>query len=542
MELVTREQMREMDRRTIEGGIVPGLTLMERAGRGILRSLLRRVASPRSIRIWILCGRGNNGGDGLVLARLLRERGLWPRVLLGASEDAFGGDAAVNLRRARESGLLLEPLGETELAAVARLDPSDLIVDAILGTGLRGPARGHAAATIEAIRGSRARVLAVDIPSGLEADPVDPAAEHGPVVRAEWTVTMAWPKLGFLFSPGRDHVGEVDVVDIGIPVEVSATVGAAATLPEAPDWRSWLPRPEGRTHKGRWGKVLIVGGSPGLTGATILAARAALRTGAGLVRVGIPEPLNAALESALTEAMTIPLPAGEDGQLLASSADRVLSGFGTWDALAVGPGIGRFPETERLVLKLLGGWRGPLLVDADGLTALAKWGPDSWVPRAREIRAKGAAGGLVLTPHAGELSALTGRPARELLADPVARAAEWAQRWGVTLVFKGAPTVTASPEGKVWVNPTGNSGLATGGSGDVLSGVITTLLGQGMDGPRAAALGSCLHGLAADLWVESGTGAQRSLIPGDVVERLPRAIQRIEDGAEGPRWKWRGVA
>jgi NAD(P)H-hydrate epimerase len=259
--------------------------------------------------------------------------------------------------------------------------------------------------------------------------------------------------------------------------------------------------------------------------------------------------------------MTIPLPEGEDGQLLRTAADEILGRFGDWDALVLGPGLGRFPECERLVMSLLGRWRGPLVLDADALNGLAAWGADSWVPRVREIRAAGKPGGAILTPHLGEMSRLTGRSMEELRADPVEVAREWAVRWGATLVLKGAPTVTAGPDGRAWVNPTGNAGLATGGSGDVLSGVIGALLGQRMPGPEAAVLGCYLHGLAADLAVagdEAGCGpvvgdrmsrsvrfarpwAQRSLLPGDVTNRLPFALRFLECGVDPPGWLWRRV-
>jgi NAD(P)H-hydrate epimerase len=558
--------MREMDRRAIAGGI-PGLLLMERAGRGLLRSILARRPDLHRHRVAIVCGRGNNGGDGLVLARLLRERGLWPDLLLTVSQDSLKGDAADNARRAAGCGFVLRMAGERERARLAQLSRHDLVVDALLGTGLSGPARGEAEAWIQAMNAAAAPVVAVDIPSGLSADT---GAMAGAAVSAAWTVTMGMPKLGFLFPPARALVGEVDVVDLGFPRSVIDEVGVAAHLPETAMLADWLPRPGSGSHKGDWGKLLVVGGSPGLTGAVALAATAALRTGAGLVRIGLPRSLHPILAAGVTSAMTIPLPEGEDGQLLRTAADEILGRFGDWDALVLGPGLGRFPECERLVMSLLGRWRGPLVLDADALNALAAWGGDSWVPRVREIRAAGRPGGAVVTPHPGEMSRLTGRSIAELRADPVEVAREWALRWGATLVLKGAPSVTADPDGRVWVNPTGNSGLATGGSGDVLSGVIGALLGQGMPGPEAAVLGCYLHGLAADLAVageESGGGpaaggrdsrsarsarlagaagsarpwAQRSLLPGDVTDWLPSALGLLERGMDPPGLRWRRV-
>ncbi len=582
MKLLSQAQMREMDRRTIEGG-TPGLELMERAGRGILRSLLWRsgalASSPgdpghpgpgdrpgqllpplHKTAIWILCGKGNNGGDGLVLARLLRNRGLHPKVWMSCRPEELTGDAAAQVDLLLRSGVLLTTPADSDWQSLRRhcgkssqsSPPGVLIVDALLGTGLQGPARGVPAEWIERLaefqtgsqtgsltglqtrfdRGFKARVLAVDIPSGSSGDIANPDALS---VRADWTVTMSALKRSFPFAPVRELAEPVDVVDIGIPSSVEESVGADADLVCPRMVSQWVPRPQGRDHKGRWGRLLVAGGAPGMTGAPTLAARAAQRMGAGLIRVCTPASLAPWIETAVTEAMTVALPEGEDGQALARGAERILADYGSWHALVVGPGLGRFPDTDRFVLKLLGGWRGPLVIDADGLNVLADWGPDSWVPRAREIRAAGSPGGLVLTPHYGEMERLTGRPKKEWSHDPIATAREWATRWGVTLALKGAPTVTAAPDGRVWVNGTGHYGLGSGGSGDVLSGIIGTLLAQGLDGPRAATLGSHLHGLAA----ECATPADpRSLRPTDVIDGLPEALRRTLACETGPNWRW----
>ncbi len=536
MDLVTGDRMREMDRRTIEGGFVSGLELMERAGRGILRSILGHVPLLHRRRIVIICGTGNNGGDGLVLARLLRRRGLWPEVWMTAPPGSLRGDAAVNATRALDSRLLLRQAGEREMRRLARLAPEDLVVDALLGTGITGPAKGRASEWISALGACPARIAAVDIPSGLSADSGVPPGE---AVRAEWTVTMAFPKPGFLFPPGRGLAGSVDVVDIGIPETVRDEVGVEAHLPEPPHIAAQLPDAGRASHKGDWGKIVIVGGSPGLTGAMDLAARGALRTGAGLVRAALPASLAAEFKARLSEAMALPLPEGEDGQALSSGADEILRRYGEWDALVLGPGLGRSPESSRLVMRLFGRWRGPVLVDADGLNAMAEWGPDSWVPRARDVRAAGEPGGCVLTPHPGEMSRLTGRPVPDLLKDPVGTAREWAERWGVTLVLKGAPSVIGAPDGRVWVNPTGHSGLATGGSGDVLSGMIGALLGQGLSGPAAATVGCYLHGLSAELATRNS--ARRSLLPTDLAEGLGAALLHAGNACLPPGYRWRAV-
>lgn len=603
MKLLSQAQMREMDHRTIEGG-TPGLELMERAGRGILRSLLLRSGALASLpghpthghsihghpghrdpgrflpslhqtAIWILCGKGNNGGDGLVLARLLRNRGLHPVVWMSCRPEELTGDAAAQVDPVVRSGVLLKSPSDSDWVALRRQwgasrssPPGVLVVDALLGTGLQGPARGVPGEWIERLAelkagsetgsqggirgglqgglqaglqsglqsglqaGCKARVLAIDIPSGSSGDIAD---VDGPSVRADWTVTMSALKRSFPFPPVRQLAGPVDVVDIGIPSSVEERVGADAELVSPRMASEWVPRPEGRDHKGRWGRLLIAGGAPGMTGAPTLAARAAQRMGAGLIRVCTPASLAPWIETAVTEAMTVALPEGEDGQALARGAERILADYGSWHALVVGPGLGRFPDTDRFVLKLLGGWRGPLVIDADGLNVLADWGPDSWVPRAREIRAANCPGGLVLTPHYGEMERLTGRPKKEWSDDPITMAREWATRWGVTLALKGAPTVTAAPDGRVWVNGTGHYGLGSGGSGDVLSGIIGTLLAQGLDGPGAATLGSHLHGLAAECATPEDP---RSLRPTDVIDGLPEALRRTLACETGPNWRW----
>ncbi|MCC7144797.1 MAG: NAD(P)H-hydrate dehydratase [Candidatus Eisenbacteria bacterium] len=535
--LVDAARMREMDRRTIAEIGIPGLTLMEAAGTGLVRAIVRRYPGLARRRIVVVCGKGNNGGDGLVVARLLRMRGLWPRVLLSSSVEALSPEARVNAERARAVGLVLEPGDPAR--SLDRLGPGDLLIDALLGTGVAGPARDASAAWIDAMNRSAATVYAVDIPSGLSADR---GALLGPAVAAQATGCLAHAKAGAAFPPAQRLWGEVEVIDIGIPDAVTDAVGPVAALATAAAMRVLLPRPDGATHKGDWGKLVLVGGSPGTIGAVVLAASAALRSGIGLLRVALPGSQGGALGAHLTEAMTIPLPEGEDGQPLARGAERILSGFGDWDALAVGPGLGRTPEAERLVLKLLGKWRAPMVIDADGLNALAAWGPDSWVPRAREVRAGGEPGGLVLTPHLGEMSRLSGLAVEHLREDPIGQARAWAGRWGVTLLLKGAPTVIAGPDGQVTVNSTGNSGLATGGSGDVLTGMVGALLAQGLSGPAAGSLGAYLHGLAADLAVASAAAriaAQRSLLPRDVVEALPLAVRACEDGQEGPRTRIR---
>lgn len=535
--------MQEVDRRTAVE--VPSALLMERAGRGVYRSLRLRLGSLRQRRFVVLCGKGMNGGDGFVVARLLRERGLWPEVACLVEPDSLSGDAAWHARRLSASGVRIDDGGLLP-RRLTGLEPRDVVIDAILGTGTTGAPRGLAADWVEALRATRATVVAVDLPTGIAADTPRP---EGAVAPAAWTVTMAALKRALPFPPARQLAGPVDVVDIGVPPAVLAEVSekgpSAARLSSPGELREWLPSPAAPSQKGDWGKLVVAGGAPGMPGALALAAEAALRTGVGLVRIALPRTLAPILNARLAEAMTLALPEGEDGQLTSAGADRIASDFGDWDALVLGPGLGRSPEAQRFALRLLGRWRGPLLVDADGLNALAAFGPESWVPRAHDARAGGRPGGMVLTPHLGEMSRLVNKSIAELSRDPIEEARYSAARWQATLVLKGAPTVVAAPDGRVWVNSTGNSGLSTGGSGDVLSGVIGALLAQGLDGPSAAVLGVYLHGAAADEAVRNGgpllpsASAQRALLPRDVIASLGPALWTLEQGLDPPNWSWR---
>lgn len=506
MYLLTAAEMRECDRRTIEERGIPGTVLMERAGVGIAWELRRRFPDLARRRIWIVCGKGNNGGDGLVLARHLHDLGLNPRVLLTDPPAEIAGDAASQIDPLRGRGLPLETIAARERSAIERLDAGDLLVDAILGTGFKGSVTESKADLIASINRSPATVVAVDIPSGLSADT---GAVAGPAVRARLTVTMAFPKRSFLFWPARDHVGEWVVVDIGVPEDVAEAVRPITRLLTREDTLDRIPALPPTAHKGIRGKLLIAGGSPGLTGALCLAARGAARSGVGLVRVVIPRSLNPIVEAKLTEPMSLPAPETDAGTLGAKTRDLVLSLREGWNALVLGPGMGRHAETDRLARDLVELWQGPILVDADALNALAAEG----VPAISPIRPA-----PVLTPHYGEMARLSGIPLPEVAAAPMEAARRFAQRHGVVVVLKGAPTIVSDPTGRVLINPTGNPCLATGGSGDVLSGIIGTFLAQGVDPWWAAGWGVYLHGLAADGL--AAHAAERSIASGEVADSI----------------------
>lgn len=521
MQVATTLQMRECDRRAIAGeglpAAIPGLTLMERAGWGVYAVLRQHFGRLGQRALLLFCGRGNNGGDGLVVARHLHAAGHRPLVLLLADPEALSPDAGTELARYRERGGRYFAAGDEEAlaAAVARelrtCPGGPLLVDALLGTGARGAPHGLTAAAvrcIQSLRGSAgAEVLAIDLPSGVDADT---GAVPGEAVEADVTATLAFLKRGFLFHPGRARLGRVRVVDIGLPAEVAIAVGLPDALMTRLEARRLLPRRAADAHKALVGRVLVVGGSPGLSGAPALAGLAAVRTGAGLVTVALPRGLNPSLEAKLTDVMTLPCAEAAGGGLALAAETEILAAARRTDVWAIGPGLGRDPEALRLARHLVGKFPGPVVVDADGLAALAgePWKRPHGAPPA------------VLTPHPGEMARLLGQ--ERVRPDERCEAARrYASEHGCVVVLKGVPTITAAPDGRLWLNPTGNAGLATGGSGDVLTGVVAALLGQGLSPLDAARLGAFLHGHAADLAL-SALG-ETGLAPPDVIDALPQA-------------------
>jgi hydroxyethylthiazole kinase-like uncharacterized protein yjeF len=516
--LVTSDEMRGMDHEAIEGRGIPGYELMLRAGRGVADSILANFSDLEDARVVILAGPGNNGGDGFVAARFLNEDDMRPVVILVGTEPAkLKGDAA----RAHADWVKVdgETLAAPDEAAWKRvrdeLVEADLVVDALLGTGTKGAPRGLIGEVVEELEDVEAPVVAVDVPTGVDAD--DGRVE-GACVNADLTVTMALPKRGHFFYPGRAFTGALEWVDIGIPDEIlERGEGLRAYVIEAEDVMERLPDREPEMHKGDRGRLLVVGGSAGLTGAVALSSRAAVRAGAGLVTAGVPLSLNDVLEVKLTEVMTLPLPELEARALSREAFDSIaLFQPGRLTALAVGPGAGRHPSTRALIQRIIGEIDLPTVLDADGLNAFAG--------EADLLRSSAAGPRLVLTPHPGEFAALTGEDMGPILERRMETASKWARRLGVVMVLKGAPTVIADPESEsVYVNPTGSEALATGGTGDVLTGLISGFLAQGLDPVDAAITGVFLHGYIADYVVEDW-GSLYGFEAGDLVDWFPTAM------------------
>ncbi len=520
MKLVTSAQMRNIDKKTIEGIGIPGLELMEKAGKGVALVAKEMLGDVKNKKVAIFCGGGNNGGDGFVVGRYLSEWGAEIEFYLTANREEVKGDAKTNLEKAEKVGLpITEVLKKEEIPSKIE---ANLIVDALFGTGFSGEITGLVKDMVEGINCSAIPVVSVDIPSGLHADTGQFTA---PCIKAERTVTMALPKIGHFFFPGKEMSGKVSVVDIGVPDHVVEGEKINLNLITEEQVKEILPQRPGDAYKGTCGRVVLIAGSTGMTGAAPLASLSSLRAGAGMAILGIPQTLNAILETKLTEVMTKPLPDVRKKGALALRGLGEIREFLKWgDCCAVGPGLGQHFETMELVRRLISKIAMPTVIDADGLNAIAR---DTSV--LKECQAS-----LILTPHIGELSRLNGVSAGEIAKDRIKYACDFAKEYSCVLVFKGAPTIISEPGGQTYVNPTGNAGMASAGSGDVLTGIIVGLLAQmlmlrkGEDLQRiildSARAGVYLHGLTGDLAREEK--GEMGMIAGDMMEKIPHALIR----------------
>jgi ADP-dependent NAD(P)H-hydrate dehydratase / NAD(P)H-hydrate epimerase len=500
MRLYTAEEMSRADARAQELGI-PGGVLMERAGAQMARVALEAFEPARAL---VVAGGGNNGGDGFVIARELRRAGTEVTVL--PTKEEYGGDPGTNLTVLRN--LDVRFVSEDELEG--ELDGTDLVIDALLGTGFSGEVREREARLIAGINGSPAPVLAVDVPSGVDGATGE---VQGTAVRADVTVCAHAVKVGCVVSPGREHAGEVVAVDIGVPPE--ADVRSSLEWTDAGSLRGRIPRTTEPAHKYSAGALLVVAGSRGTTGAPQMVVRGAERTGCGIVFLATAEGSAPPIDLELTEALVHGVPEGEDGHLTSAGLEKILQLSERASALAVGPGMGVGEEGSRLVEGILREVDSPVLLDADAVTNLA--GSDALAARSAPT---------VITPHAGELGRLLETGAREVDAHRLRSAREAAETHGCCVLLKGSDTLVAEG-GRVAVNSTGNVALATAGTGDVLSGVIGALLSRGMDAYDAARAGAWVHGRAAELWLEETGWPVESMIATDLLDHLPLAIGEL---------------
>ncbi|SVB06287.1 uncharacterized protein METZ01_LOCUS159141 [marine metagenome] len=511
--------MRSIDRRTIEEFHISGYSLMERAGFAVTQAAVQMMGDIAGKRVEILCGKGNNGGDGFVVGRLLTEQGADVRCLLLCERTTLEGATRKHMDQAEHGGARI-----TEVADGSQIDflpETDLIVDAILGTGLKGPIRSLAAHAITCINKHNSPVLSVDVPSGFipEIGPPDEKDRASwPCVLADRTVTIGLMKVELATFPGKKWSGQLDVADIGFPPEAIEAEHLWLSMPSCEEIQAMLPGRKQDAHKGDCGRVVIVAGSVGMTGAASMTASAAMRSGAGMAILGAPESLVDVLSVKLTEVMVRPLPETSEHSLSLDAEQGVQSLLEWGDVLAIGPGLSQQPETRELVRRVVAQSPCPLVIDADGLNAYSGQGK-MLAQRTSEA---------VITPHVVELSRLTGSKAEEILSDRIVAARHAAQQFELVVALKGTGTVVASPDGRVSINPTGNPGMATAGAGDVLTGITAGLMAQGMRAFEAAVLGVYLHGLSGD--IAAVTLGTRSLMASDLITCLPQAIVQMESG------------
>ncbi|MBP7633558.1 NAD(P)H-hydrate dehydratase [Candidatus Ozemobacteraceae bacterium] len=512
MRLVTASEMREIDRHAIEKIGIPSLVLMENAGLKILFTLEKNLSGLRGKRFTIVCGRGNNGGDGLVVARHLLNAGVPVEVFLTSRMDELSPDATNNLTVFMASGG--QPVVMTDTEDLDRLrvtlNFSDVVIDAIFGTGFTGNINGYLREVVRTINQSHVWCAAIDVPSGLDATT---GRLSDPAIRANSTITLGAPKLGMFLYPGRDIVGEVWVADIGLPQISFETVSASHFLVTHDLAAALLPARRESAHKNAFGHLLILGGSETYQGAGVLAAQSGLRSGAGLVTLGLP--------ASIARQVTCPVPPeiivrpfGDKDGGFALEAEEVRGFVGRYAAVVAGPGWGRSPSAKASMNALIDAWAGGIVLDADALpdpvdlAKLKKHGPD-----------------MVLTPHVGEMARMTGRTIASIQEDMIGVAREFAGLMSCVLVLKSATTVIAAPDGRAYICSRPNSGLARGGAGDVLSGLIGGLMAQGLSALHAAIVGVYLHSDAAD--VARGEFGPDAMCISDVVSALPKSFRRL---------------
>ena len=512
MRILTAAEMRAADRAAIEDWGIPGLVLMENAALGVVEAVCRSYADAG--RILIFCGPGNNGGDGLAVGRHLALRGFEPHLLLVGWSRNRSADADLQLDVCTRQGLAttrIETVEELRAVFPARLE-SDLWIDALFGTGLSRPLEDVFAEAVSWLEKAPVPVVAVDLPSGLDASSGELI---GPCATADLTVTFAAPKVAHVFAPAAERCGEIVVTDLGIPERILEETPGALHLLTARELSAALRDVRPEDHKGSFGHCLVVAGSTGQSGAAVLAARGAVVGGAGLVTAAVPESLVPTVDAASLESMTLPLACDVSGALTLDAADQVLEAAVGKNCVALGPGLGTSGPTCDAAERILEACELPMVVDADELNAVRD--------RAGSFGRRSAP--TVLTPHPGEAARLFGTTTAEVQADRVGFARAVATEHGVVLVLKGHQTLVAGPDGSVHVNPTGNPGMATGGSGDVLTGLIAALVARNYDPLVAACLGVCAHGQSG------GLGRERQGLEGlratDLLRRIPEALRSL---------------
>jgi NAD(P)H-hydrate epimerase len=505
--------MREIDRKAIEEYGVPSLDLMERAGSGAAH-VVAGTGIETGGHVVVVCGKGNNGGDGFVMARYLQEWGARLTCWMIGERDELTSDTLRNLVRAEDAGVRVRPFrpGDSEGELSEDLDNCVCAIDALLGTGSKGKLRDPIRRLSRLLNEADSKVYALDMPTGMNADS---GAVDWDCVRSVMTITFGFPKRGLYALPGRDLCGDITVVDLGYPEE-SVDISTGVLLWQ--EMRYMMPLRDPRGHKGTFGRVVVIAGSRGMAGAACLAAESALRSGAGLVKLVVPESVYPLCATKLTEVMVFPAPETPDGVFSPDAVETLVPFLEEADSVLLGPGLSGSDSAVEFVRALLPLIEKPLVLDADGLNALA----DDDTGASEQLSHIPT----IITPHPGELARLVGRRPKELLRDMVGSARSTADQFGCDVIFKGAPSVVASPDGTTDLCSLGNDGMATAGSGDVLAGLIAGLFAQGYDAPTAARVGAMVHGRAGDIC--RGELGRRGMIAGDLLRCVPYAWRELE--------------
>ncbi|MBS4959666.1 MAG: NAD(P)H-hydrate dehydratase [Clostridiales bacterium] len=508
MKLSTGEQMQKIDELTIKKAGIPGIVLMEEAAMAVARQAEKELSEKKEARILIVCGAGNNGGDGFAAARILHTMGFQVEVLFFGREEKLTEDGKTNFAAVN---YLAIPVYGKEKGTHEFLSRFDLVIDALLGTGLHGTVRPEAQTLIEAINESGVPVLSVDIPSGVDSNT---GKILGKAVKASVTVTFVLPKIGQMLYPGREYCGRLVVAQITTPKKIIDSMELKGRVLDDKTAISLLPKREKRSNKGSFGKLLSLCGSERMAGAAVFVAQSAYRCGTGLVTCAAPKKAVEVMQGLLPEAVYLPV-TGKEGQFSENDLEPLVSALETATAVVVGPGLGGGEGVRGFMKKLLPRLTKPMLLDADGLNACGRdWGI-----------IKNCSAPKVITPHPGEMARLTGKSVAEILSDPLWAALCYAEQSGAVTLLKDASTVIAAPDGRFFVNPTGSSALAKGGSGDVLSGCIAAFLAQGVEPFLAAALGAYLHGRAGELCGFEQT--EYSPMAREIADKIPAAINSL---------------
>ncbi|MBA1334284.1 MAG: NAD(P)H-hydrate epimerase / ADP-dependent (S)-NAD(P)H-hydrate dehydratase [Firmicutes bacterium] len=517
MKVVTPSQMRQIDSAAIDGYGIPGVVLMENAGAGIAKEILKLPAHKRN-RVALIAGKGNNGGDVMVIARHLHNNGVNTVVYLVGKQQEIKGDSRINLNILNNIGIGIKEINcDDDLCRLEKdLEWAQVVVDGIFGTGLKGEITGIARKVIDAINNSGRFVVAVDIPSGINGET---GQICGTCVQAHITVTLGYLKTGLLQHPGASRTGKLIVSDISIPRSIACSMDIKTSVLVRDYVRRILPYRESDAHKGSCGRALIIGGSEGMTGAVALASSGCLKAGAGLIKAAVPAALNPILENKLTEVMTVPIGDRSSVRFGEDAMEALSCLMKKATVAAIGPGMGVDDAVAGVVEHVVQSALIPLVIDADALNCLAL-NPDVL---------KKAVSPLVLTPHPGEMARLMKCGIREVQEDRIGAAREFSCKWGVVTVLKGANSVIADPIGNIYINTTGNRGMASGGMGDVLTGVIASLMCQGVDPVGASCAGAYVHGFAGDLLArEKG---HIGITASELAGYLPMAIKLTKEGS-----------